>query len=130
MKITEADVEFREQSHPDYLGQSWPAPDWLVSPPIKIRVTLLASNLAEVRAINDFLRRSVEVQVVPVDDVPVAVVPPPVQMSRCSFCAKPTDWQCPNCMIDKGMRYPLCSESTGSDCQLRHRAFHKCHLPR
>ena len=54
----------------------------------------------------------------------------PISLPLCSFCAKPTEWQCPNCMIDKGMRYPLCRESAGSDCQLRHRAFHKCHLPR
>lgn len=82
MKITEADVTFIEKSRPDYLGQSWPAADWLESPPIKIRVTLLASNLAEVRTINDFLRRSVEVKVVPVDAEP-AVTPPIVETVSC-----------------------------------------------
>ena len=82
MKITEADVTFIEKSRPDYLGQSWPAADWIESPPIKIRVTLLASNLAEVRAINDFLRRSVEVKVVPVDAEPV-VTPPIVETVSC-----------------------------------------------
>lgn len=83
MKITEADAEFREQSRPDYLGQSWPPLDWPESPSIKIRVTLLASNLAEVRAINDFLRRSVEVKIVPVDDAPVAATPPVVETVSC-----------------------------------------------
>ncbi len=82
MKITEADVEFREQSRPDYLGQSWPPLDWPESPSIKIRVTLLASNLAEVRAINDFLRRSVEVEIVPVEAEP-AVTPPIVETVAC-----------------------------------------------
>lgn len=83
MRITEADVEFIEKSRPDYLGQSWPAADRLESPPIKIRVTLLASNLAEVRAINDFLRRSVEVQVVPVEAEPAATQPPVVETVSC-----------------------------------------------
>ena len=83
MKITEADVTFIEKSRPDYLGQSWPAADWIESPPIKIRVTLLASNLAEVRAINDFLRRSVEVKVVPVGAEPAAAPAPVVETVSC-----------------------------------------------
>ena len=66
----------------------------------------------------------------PVEAEPTDPFALPISLPLCSFCAKPTEWQCPNCMIDKGMRYPLCKESTGSDCQLRHRAFHKCHLPR
>jgi hypothetical protein len=83
VRITEADVEFIEKSRPDYLGQSGPAADWLESPPIKIRVTLLASNLAEVRAINDFLRRSVEVKVVPVDAESESAPPPVAETVSC-----------------------------------------------
>jgi hypothetical protein len=83
MRITEADVEFTERSRPDYLGYSWPGPEWSAPHPVKIRVTFLARSAADFRVVQDFLRRSVEVQVVPVEAEPAVVTPSVVETVSC-----------------------------------------------
>ena len=43
----------------------------------------------------------------------------------CCICGTPARRQCPNCLIDRGVTYPLCGSST---CKLRHETNVKCNI--
>jgi len=51
--------------------------------------------------------------------------PKDILISLCSICYKLTEWQCPKCAIDKGLRYPVCDNFA---CEARHGAIYKCGL--
>lgn len=74
------------------------------------------------------LPEQAEPEMVRCEPVEQKALPPAALKSPCSVCGQVTEWQCPNCMADKGLRYPVCGAAAGSACRLRHEAKYKCRL--